>query len=370
MDAGLATGIASLAVQLFSGSLGSYRALVTSFAQDASLEILRCELELEEQRFMLWGDSSRISHEQLGIPGAHIPSVLSSLKAISTLISEARTLTERNLSSQETVASVSSNGIRSFEAATSLTRKARWVLDDKARLESMIRDLKDFNDSLNSLLYHHDRLELGKSFQKVCIETLSTETQRKLDIIEHSNLEDYRDLAFMAALRRARLQIEELNIGERNELGDSGFEAQWIVDVPELHSRAPGDTMLFVNGDHLHLEWKRLPGPDSPSRHRIIKRLQFLTNLLGKRQNPRTFVSSIFGVCHSSRPDSRRTGVYYSTHRPGRFSILSSRSSDSPRATKSPQTAVGGPISTCLATLPVCPNASYSGLAPQSYSAF
>ncbi|KAK5044781.1 hypothetical protein LTR84_010437 [Exophiala bonariae] len=320
MDASLATGIASLAIQLFSGSLSSYRALVTAFTQDISLEILRCKLELEEQRFMLWGDASRISQEQLGFPGAHIASILNSLQAISNLISEARTLAERNavhLATQETATNVPSNESRSVQVASSVTRTARWVLDDKARLESIIRDLKDFNDSLNSLLYHNDRLELGKSFQKVCIETLSTETQRKLEILEQSNLEDYRDLAFMAALRRAGLQLEGLNTGEQVDLGlrssdgTSGFEARWIIDVPELHSRAPGDTMLCVNGESLHLEWKKLPDVGSPARHRVIQRLQFLMNILGKSPKPADFcVLDLRGF--AVHPDQAYVALAYS----------------------------------------------------------
>jgi hypothetical protein len=320
MDAGLATGVASLTIQLFSGTVASYRALANAFQRDADLAILACKLELEEQRFLLWGTSSGIDREELGIAAEHVSVVLNSLKTISSLVSKAQQLVQKNVTTPATTSDEHQTGRLDSSAVQRLSKSARWILDHRSKLESILRDLKDFNDSLNSLLSQHDRLEAGKSFQKICIKALGTEKQSKLALLEESTLEDYRDVAFMAALRKARLQLDVVTINESTLLpnaantsaagaltnaststaaatastpgggkGSSAFDDQWIINIPGFASQHPGDNMLHLNRSYIYLEWKKLPAPGSASRQRILQRLQFLTTLLGKSPKPADF---------------------------------------------------------------------------------
>src|SRR4051794_11697590 len=150
MDAGVALGGASLAIQLYSACKSSYRAVQGAISQDADFTNLLCKLEIEEERFNLWGNAARLPNNDLDVPSRHLPTVLKTLECIERLLSGRQKLINRNGSSQST------NGYAYMpeivgEAADSVIRRLRWMMSDKSYFETLVGELKAFNDSLNSL---------------------------------------------------------------------------------------------------------------------------------------------------------------------------------------------------------------------------
>ncbi|KAM5343885.1 hypothetical protein ACJ41O_012422 [Fusarium nematophilum] len=88
---------------------------------------------------------------------------------------------------------------------TALYRKVRWVVSDRARFESMVNDLRDYNDGLYSLLSSIERRRLRQALPPEVVPTQNVLSELR-DLGQAG--EEYADLKPVTELAAVRLQIE------------------------------------------------------------------------------------------------------------------------------------------------------------------
>jgi len=306
MDIGTALGGTSLAIQLYSACVAGYHTLQVAISQDAEFANLLCKLEIEEQRFGLWGDAAKIPTNDLEIPNRHLPTVLRTLECIEKLLSGQQKIIDRNDQSPSTH-SYSYLPERVSEATDSVIRRLRWMMADRTNFEAMVRELKTFNDSLNSLLCESERLAIKESFRELSIRVLGTDSLEKLKVLRSSTAGSYNDICSLAALRCLGLEMEAripigLSLPAPNVLSliQSGSGVVPQLTLPENFHSMKRRERIVLNRCSKLLEWKELPSLGSCSREKVVKRLQCLSNFLSQSLKPQDLrVLDLFGVAMS-----------------------------------------------------------------------
>ncbi|KAH7366580.1 prion-inhibition and propagation-domain-containing protein [Pyrenochaeta sp. MPI-SDFR-AT-0127] len=304
--AGLALGGSSLAIQLFSACTSLYQTVQSAIGQDADFAGLVCKLEIEEQRFHLWGNAAKLQ-SGVDVSSRHLPTVLRTLECIERLLSGRQKLVNRNELSQ------SINGHAHLpegvgEAAESVIRRLRWTISDKRHFETLVADLKGYNDSLNALLYEGQRLSVIESFKELSIKVLGTDNPEKLNILRQSTWNTYEDICSTAALKCLALQMEHALTKSNSKEPPKSLEVIPQLTLPwDRQPLMRRETSLIQRHPHL-VEWKELPSEGSDKRDRVLRRLQYLVAFLSQAPKPQNLrVLALVGTAFS--PDSKKLGL-------------------------------------------------------------
>ncbi|KAH7147077.1 hypothetical protein B0J13DRAFT_665044 [Dactylonectria estremocensis] len=135
MDPSGAIGAASFSFQLFGACVKGYNNLLTALNMESDLSVLKYRLEIETQRFKLWGDAAKVVGG-VGIPECHVGTVHTSLKCVEWLLADSVLMRYQDEDRADQIATESGRAIASRIGLVG--GSVRWVLADNARVESTV----------------------------------------------------------------------------------------------------------------------------------------------------------------------------------------------------------------------------------------
>jgi hypothetical protein len=284
MDPGTGLGATGLAIQLFGACLTGYQNLLAAFDMESDLSLLRCRMEIEIQRFKLWGDSAKVS-TGIDVPTCHIDTVLSSLRCVEQLFNGGDPIITRysldEVSRHQSVAQ-STGPIAS--AVKMVERPMRWILADNARFESTVNNITAINDSLLSLLGETSQREVRRSFQELVIHVLGTDNISKLKLLQSSTADHYSDICVLAALKALKLSMDDAEKLPTPALSGPGVTHP-NGELPAIEmplgdlNPSVGLEVMIHDRQPILLEWRRLP-KDTEARSSSISRMRWLMSFL------------------------------------------------------------------------------------------
>lgn len=286
MSLGDIVGSVSLGIQiaqLFGTCLQRYENLLEAFDMESDLSLLRCRLEIEMQRFRLWGDAAKIS-SGVDVPACHAQTVLSALGCIQDVFVGRDPIIKRYEEDARSQTSSTRMGSPSTAIGV-LSRRTRWVLSDKKRLESTVNDIKTVNDSLLSLLNETNQRQAARSFQELAIHVLGTESRSKIETLAASTAGNYADICALAGLKALKLAADGAEAMHSTLHRPAGLQPlepdhRWI-DLP-LGCLDPWDREVRkLDREPVVLEWRRLPN-DIEKKAKTISRVRWLVPFLSR----------------------------------------------------------------------------------------
>ncbi|KAJ5480513.1 hypothetical protein N7530_006022 [Penicillium desertorum] len=149
-------GLGLSALTLFIECLKAYRVFSTAKHVDAELNLVKTKFQIEETRFIQWGTywgyrtepSECALDRNIGHAGQNVTSTVKlTLSQIINLLKEYNSVfTKYNTTDRNTA-----------------YRGMTWAVKDKARLESIVHNLNQFNDGLHQLLPRKDEASLAQA---------------------------------------------------------------------------------------------------------------------------------------------------------------------------------------------------------------
>lgn len=285
MDTSGLIGATSLGIQvfqLFGSCLSGYQELLAVFDKESDLSMLRCRLEIEIQRFELWGNAAKASNG-FDISTRHAETVISTLRCLEELIASGGSLVSKHSETIHGQPSGQSDTISSgFKC---IAKQASWLVTDKKKFENIVSDVKAINDSLISLLRESSARQVDQSFYKLAINVLGTDNFSKLNLLQSATSETYTEICALAALKALKLSLDHAEnlatIQNGPALEPQPPEITWIhvaeadVDPDQLLARKVLDRRPML------LNWRRLP--KSPSvRAKMISRMRWTMAFLAQ----------------------------------------------------------------------------------------
>ncbi|KAK4450347.1 hypothetical protein QBC34DRAFT_437583 [Podospora aff. communis PSN243] len=290
MDSSGIIGAVSLGMQtaqLFGTCLQKYENLLEAFDMESDLSVMRCRLEIEMQRFRLWGDVAKVSQSNnVGVPVGQAQTVLSALRCIEDIFAGRDPIIKR----YEEGPSNQTPGTQVEPESTAfgvLVRRARWVLSDKKRLESTVHDIKAINDSLFSLLNEANQRQATQAFQELAIHVLGTENRSRIEALAASTAGSYADIHALASLKALKLAGDGTKTTENTPLPslptglDSLKPHQKWLDLPLGGLDAWGREVRMLDREPVVLEWRRLP-KDAKKKSLAISKVRWLVPFLSQ----------------------------------------------------------------------------------------
>jgi len=294
MDASDVLGALSFgiqALQLFGSCGKGYQALLKACEMDSDLSVLRCRLEIEIQRFRLWGEASDIADGNLDVSARHAPVAMSTLQCLDRLISDQiNKIARYHASSNQIGNSPPNRSLTDGLSSTlgSVSRHTRWVLSDRQRIESTMNEIKAINDSLVSLLGQSRQAEIAQSFRELSIRVLGTNDPAKLEILRLSAIGQYDELSALTALKSLRVAMDMADKSSDHPQPNQGVGSSmadrplvWI-DLPltgQMPAWGNSVDIYLVDRERFIFEWVRLPG-DLTSRSKSLSRIQWVAQFL------------------------------------------------------------------------------------------
>ncbi|KAG9257803.1 prion-inhibition and propagation-domain-containing protein [Emericellopsis atlantica] len=236
---GTAIGVVGLLAQLFDGCVKAYGYFTTAQQLDADSQRLLCKVRIEEMRLVVWGREWGVAEGKLErhLLGSHGGATMSTtnghdrgptrsfgegnpqLRALAMQILEQLHTTVTDVGKLKEVYGLSDptetkgkttstkNGTNSRSWKKDFTLKSRWVIADKDKFTTLLRDLKDFNDGLERL-FPPSQLP---SFQRAWTHQLLESAQRdvkQLSLLETASSETYPHLTNTANLKKLRINLD------------------------------------------------------------------------------------------------------------------------------------------------------------------
>ncbi|KAH8652573.1 hypothetical protein BGZ61DRAFT_541852 [Ilyonectria robusta] len=263
MDSSGAIGAASFSFQLFGACVKGYNNLLTALNMESDLSVLRCRLEIEIQRFKLWGDAAKVSGG-VGIPKCHLATVHTSLKCVERLLVHSVLMRHRDDDRVDQIATESGRAITSHTGLVG--GSVRWVLADKAGMEGTQREAR-------------------RSFQELVIRVLGTDNISKIKLLQLSITDRYADIYVLAALKALKLAMDNTekpatHVQSHPEEAHPNFKPRKWIDMPLWDlSPSAGLEVAVYDRQHVVLEWRRLP-KDDVARSQSLLRLEWLMSFL------------------------------------------------------------------------------------------
>lgn len=330
-----AIAILSLAGQLFTGCVQAYHLLATAYKRGSVSKKYLLELVIEQVRLLLWGRNSGVSDGFLK-PSLHciaslITGILQKMKA--TLQDSAKLRTQYGLDYskispnsekedlKEAEPAVGGDGTaemalqsplfgkqrrhhigqnlsKSLEPVENAFKSLRWAVADKSKFEILVGDLRQFNDSLISLLQESQRAESNNDFRQWEMELVGSENAELLTEIQNASAHSYPHLYALAGQKALGLRLEiEPKVFElqRTTKGSPNVdEPLWKnIEMQNIHldlslpQEAGSRLVTRLDGEQVFIE-RRLyeSGADSITRQRISERLAELAARLHKQPQP------------------------------------------------------------------------------------
>jgi hypothetical protein len=314
---------ASLAFQLFNGSLAGYKFIrdISSIGRDSVL--LSVKLRVEEHRLRAWGDQSGISRgilDQFLATDPLLSLFMATLGCIVDILTDAKKLnasyglrsatntslspqldTEESQHSDSSLITSSSvtnergrlNQLaKRVQRSLAVNRKLRWVIEDKARLESLISELTDFNDRLVNLLPFGQQTRVSQVHE---MNVLSPDDSQVLRQIEQVARTKYPNMSASAALKALCVEVDVSHSDIQGTYNhDPAFELELPFrdfQLPNVQltddSYCPPSLAVYRGGVQpipVLVSWKRngrFDSLDIEEAHRIVRqRVENLAQLL------------------------------------------------------------------------------------------
>lgn len=338
----LGLAFVGLAGQLFTSIVASYGFLSTAKGLETDAPMLLWKLRIQEIRLRVWGRHWGIDEgkfdlflEQEGL----YDDVVGILKQLRAVLDDAENLKNRyGIQQQSQPESSDKDVANAISAITSpsgqgtkveatvkrqkpaWSSKLRWALTDKNKLESLINDLKDFNDGLHGVLRLRETVSLNRVIQSevlhvtekiedirlvqvACRRSLPLDPSKSHGTNVLRSTQIYNDLQLSARSKEMFIQLQEqslpplgtslpfiprssvhksrscIKIIPENSPSSARIFGQYL---PEVSS--PGGTSSGVSVTVL-VEWKDYD-PDGPYQFLISQRVDNLARLLSK-ENPK-----------------------------------------------------------------------------------
>lgn len=320
--ASFAFSAASL-ISLFNVCVQGYTAIRTAKNLGKDATRLLCQIEIEEARFITWGRTVGLlpqadNGNELKLGLEHATTVIRILVQISDIFSSTKVLRDRYgiiVEDQESSGNATTlvgttrvdyiDGLQSIreqfveeykrqsafapslQRGNSLLKKIRWVFTDKETLATLISTLRDFNNSLESMLNSTSRRQFQQDFQVLCLESMKTNDLLKLQILEGAARDQYNQLALPASHKVLRLRLE-LEFAERF---DNRTPDQWpgteiaSLQIPKqkvyIEDNSASRSFGLYESKQVLVEWRDLEsGIVRVVDTRILQRLQHISKLL------------------------------------------------------------------------------------------
>ncbi|KAF4632468.1 hypothetical protein G7Y89_g5657 [Cudoniella acicularis] len=306
-------GVGGVAAQLFDSILSVYQLLSTANELSRDAPIALWKLKIQETRFIIWG---RYWGVETGKLDKFLQDNVQDVPIIIIITDHERGQTQITAPASDSKEKISSIAKTDPPTKAKWGTKLRWAITDKSKFEDLIKDLKDFNDGLYSILRLNESISLERIIQSNVLrgapsasETIyiqdacSSETR---DISKEPSTRSailYKDIYTSAQAKLARLH------STNNETATpSQRRPRAAVEIPIERTRSENRCLARYTDQHrttnwliehntiatsttdVIIEWKDIIDPNSPTKTLIEKRLDSLAFLFSAQtQKPADF---------------------------------------------------------------------------------
>jgi hypothetical protein len=356
--AGIGLGVASLALQLFSGCIQGYQIFLDAAGMPEDFEHLRVRMRIEQVRLLNWGEKAGLLEDMLEQPSVvlqlHRNLIIDILFEIQRLFKGCLKIKEkfdnlmpvRRSQTADLVVqdsnSVSPRGINALlrrtlkvlEKTPQVPKRLQWAIVEQDKFEELIEKLISYNDSVVSLL---DRASIDQLHEmQVQTQLVMLQLSNKIDDLKQLSLAmqvktntdtqlayAYKSTWSISATATSRSddgtslsQLAIFKVQQTSIESHSLDQSSRPIDrkLVTLASSSTSRSQATYRGEQVWVEWKewdlnhQLPTWDSMIEERVKK----LAALLSLTDKPKEFRAPIcVGYFDERDEDTARYGLIY-----------------------------------------------------------
>ncbi|KAH8149547.1 uncharacterized protein LAJ45_06175 [Morchella importuna] len=319
--AGFVFGVLPVAASLFKSTLSLY----TYYSECQELGKTSSEqqvlLRIEQFRYQSWGNIVGLDADDLitnsqSYPDINLPLTVDILSSISQLLLDAsklekkyRSTTTRNSnaglganpntpapfesaveSGRENLATLAQD----IKSCLSLKSSIKFLIWDRTKLDTLIRQLKAFNDGLENVTAPHSRNQLYAKLITQALDLNANGQQQQLQSLSaliSATETTYPTLAEMAKRRAAYLELQDRQLKQRNNRrkSPSAEDPHLKLDHTKMDliktPVSPGRFLGTYCGTPVIVEWKTLSVDGGLSENESLCRIRDLAKFLSKKND-------------------------------------------------------------------------------------
>lgn len=302
----------------------SYFTVAASFGRDS--ERLLCKIRIEEMRLLVWGREWGVKEGKLEAHLAAVSGENDGLKKLAeTILSQlldtignSKKLKERYGVREGAPTGKTLNPSRSPDLGAGsgwgeFKMKAKWVVGDKEKFESLLKELRDYNDGLERLFPPARIATLQRTWTNELLQTAKRDVCQ-LNLLETASSGVYPQLTACASLKQLRINLDEEESKRFKPTSELKIPKHCVHIDEDEEKRVTGEHKRSADGlgEAVVVEWITYePEMDLDTRLVIYQRVDSLARMVHSASNRHPDLHTLDCVGYIDDSEKSRYGLVY-----------------------------------------------------------